>query len=204
MKFLKSLFTIIGFLVVTGVVVAFVKFDLGTRIDQVKKLDPAAIPEYMKMFDTVLVTGDAAKAMIRKVKIADDVTNADVKEALGSLATAYGIKAVGFLPLSDEIDAQTGSKRKTIEIYSYCNPLTAGTMVDYSMAFGAFLPCRIALMEDPNGDRWLYAMAMELMIEGGHTLKPDMLKKANLVRTTIYGMMDLAAEGEFDIPDEDE
>ena len=197
MKLLKNLFTLIGFVVVVAILVAFIKFDLGNRITQVQNLDPKAIPEYMKMFDKVLNTGDAAQAMIRRVKVNPEVSNNDVEEALESIATERGIKPVGILPLSDEINARTGGKRGYIKIFSYCNPMIAGDFVDYSMAFGAFLPCRIALLEDKNGDRWLYAMAMELMIEGGHTLSPEMLKKANNVRKTIYDMMDMAAEGDF-------
>jgi len=197
MKLLKSLFTLIGFIVVVAILVGFIKFDLGTRITQVQNLDPKALPEYMKMFGKVLETGDAAQAMIRRVKVNPEVSNKDVEEALESIATDRGIKSVGMLPLSDEIFARTGKKRGFLKIYSYCNPMIAGNFVDYSMAFSAFLPCRIALVEDKNGDRWLYAMAMELMIEGGQTLSPEMLTKANNVRKTIYDMMDMAAEGDF-------
>ena len=197
MRLIKGLLTIIGFLVVVTVGIAFVKFDLGNRISQVQQLDARALPEYIKMFEKVLDTGDAAQAMIRRVKVNSDVTNKEVAEALESIATERGIKPVGILPLSEEINARTGGNRGYIKIFSYCNPIIAGDFVDYSLAFGAFLPCRIALMEDKDGNRWLYAMAMELMIEGGHTLKPEMLKKANNVRKTIYDMMDLAAEGEF-------
>jgi uncharacterized protein (DUF302 family) len=197
MGFIKGLFTLVGGVVVIGLLVVIIKFDGLNRISQVQQLDPKALPEYMKMFAKVLDTGDAARGMIRKVKVNPDVSNKDVAEALESIATERGIKPVGILPLSDEIESRTGKKRGYIKIFSYCNPMIAGDFVDYSMAFGAFLPCRIALMEDKNGDRWLYAMAMELMIEGGHTLKPEMLKKANNVRKTIYDMMDMAAEGDF-------
>jgi uncharacterized protein (DUF302 family) len=194
---LKNILSAIGLIVVVVALVAIVKFDLGTRMYQVSKLDSKAIPEYMKMFDKVLETGDAAKAMIRRVKVDKDVTNQDVEDALQSIATERGIKSIGMFPLSAEIKARTGKDRGFLKIFSYCNPMIAVDFVDYSMAFAAFLPCRIALVEDKNGDRWLYAMAMEIMIEGGHTLSPEMLKKANNVRDTIYEMMDKAAIGEF-------
>ena len=197
MKYIKGLFTVVGFIFIVGGAIAFIKFDGMKRIDQIQKLDDNALPEYIKMFDKVLTTGDAARAMIRRVKVDPSITNEEVAEALESIATERGIKPVGVLPLSDEIEARTDKKRGMIKIFSYCNPITAGEFVDYSMAFGAFLPCRIALIEAPNGDRWLYAMAMELMIEGGYWLKSPMLKKANHVRKTIYDMMDMAAKGDF-------
>lgn len=34
------------------------------------------------------------------------------------------------------------------------------SFLDFSMAFGAFMPCRIMLQEDDNGDRWLHTMDM--------------------------------------------
>ena len=199
MNLIKNIFTIVGFIVIVGGGFAFVKYDGMKRIDQVQKLTPNALPEYLKMFDKVLTTGDAAKAMIRRVKVDKDVSNQDVEESLEAIAISRGIKSVGMLPLSAEITARTGKDRRFLKIYSYCNPIIAGDFVDYSMAFSAFLPCRIALVEDKNGDRWLYAMAMELMIEGGYWLEPEMLKKANNVRKTIYDMMDMAAVG--DLPD---
>ena len=67
----------------------------------------------------------------------------------------------------------------------------------YSLSFGAFMPCRILIVEDKNGDRWLITMAMELMLFGGHTLPPEMMEKAEHVRATMYKMMDLGAEGDF-------
>jgi hypothetical protein len=52
-------------------------------------------------------------------------------------------------------------------------------------------------VEDDNGERWLITMAMELMLFGGHTLPPEMMKKAEHVRDTMYKMMDLGAKGDF-------
>ncbi len=65
------------------------------------------------------------------------------------------------------------------------------------MAYGAFMPCRIMLQEDDNGDRWLYTMDMGLMIHGGKPLPPEMLTMAENVRDTIYKCMDMSATGDF-------
>jgi hypothetical protein len=52
-------------------------------------------------------------------------------------------------------------------IYQYCKPTTAMVMVDHSDAFSAYLPCRIALIEDQKGEKWLYSLNMDMMIYGG-------------------------------------
>ena len=197
MKLLRNLFTFIGFSITILFVVAFIKFDLGTKFKQVSQLDPQAMGLYMNMADVVLNTGNAAEGMIRKVKIDSDVSNEDVLEALNALAIERGIKPVGDLPLSAEVEARTGKKQRYVRVLSYCNPNIAMKMVDFSKAYGAFLPCRIVIMEDKNGDRWMYTMALELMISGGKTLPKDMLEYGNKVRKTIYDMMDLAAKGDF-------
>jgi uncharacterized protein (DUF302 family) len=59
------------------------------------------------------------------------------------------------------------------------------------------MPCRILIVEDDNGDRWLYTMAMELMLYGGKPLPPEMMKMAESVRDLMYNMMDKAAAGDF-------
>jgi len=197
MKTLKNLFTFIGFLVTILFIVIFLKFDLGTKFKQVSSLDPKAIGLYMNMAEVVLSTGNSAEGMVRKVKIDPDVSNDDVIEALNALAIERGIKPVGDLPLSTEVEARTGKKQRYVRVLSYCNPNIAMKMVDFSKAYGAFLPCRIVIMEDKNGDRWMYTMSLDLMISGGKTLPKDMLTYGNKVRKTIYDMMDLAAKGDF-------
>jgi hypothetical protein len=53
------------------------------------------------------------------------------------------------------------------------------------------------IVEDDEGNRWLYTMAMELMLFGGTPLPPEMMKMAEHVRSTMYSMMDKAASGDF-------
>ena len=65
------------------------------------------------------------------------------------------------------------------------------------MAYSAFMPCRVAIIEDNNGDYWLYTMDLGLMIAGGHTLPPKLLEQAKFIESTMYKMMDQAAKGDF-------
>jgi len=53
------------------------------------------------------------------------------------------------------------------------------------------------VMEDKEKRLWLYALDMDMMIHGGHTLPPDMLKDGNRVKKILYTMMAKAAVGEF-------
>jgi uncharacterized protein (DUF302 family) len=152
---------------------------------------------YMPMTNKLLDTGDITMASIVRVKVANDVSNKDVEEAMESIATAEGIRSVGMLPLSAMVELQTGEKQRFLKIYQYCSPRTAMKMMDHSDAFSAYLPCRIALVEDKEGQRWLYTLDMNPMIYGGAPLPDHLLEKALEVKRVITAIQDGGAEGDF-------
>jgi len=196
MNFLKNSLAFIGGAIIIAVMVAYVKFDLGDKMEKASKLDPHAMGAYMTMFDAVLTTGRATDAMVRKVKIDPDVSTEDVIESMKSIATDANMIQVGDSRMAEEYDAE-GKRQRYVRILHYCSPAIAKQFIDYSVAFGAFMPCRILIVEDDKGDRWLVTMAMELMLFGGHTLPPEMMTQAEHVRDTMYKMMDLGAKGDF-------
>ena len=196
MNFLKTILAFIGGAIIIAAIVAYVKFDLGDKMDKASKLDPKAMGAYMNMFDAVLTTGRATDAMVRRVKIDPDVSTEEVVESMKSIATDANMLQVGDSRMSNK-SIKDGKDNRYIRILHYCSPSIAKQFIDYSLAFGAFMPCRILIVEDENGDRWLITMAMELMLFGGHTLPPEMMEKAEHVRSTMYKMMDLGAKGDF-------
>ncbi len=201
MKFIKGIFTLIGMLVVFGLAFAFVKFDLGSRMSQVASLDSSAMPEYMKMFDKVLETGDPAKGMVRRVKmkIPEGMTKQEAFE--NALEIADEIASEHGLAMVDNKTMPRGGKLfkdggKLTHIRSYCSPTIADKFLNYSPYFIGFMPCRIGFVEDDNGDIYIYTMSMELMINGGKPLPKELLELANEVRTGMYEMIEKAAEGD--------
>jgi len=163
----------------------------------IKNLDPKAKDVYSHMMSTLLKTGDIAKATVKKVKVKDGITPDEIVESLNSIAVEKGMKPVGDLPLSKEVELRTGKKQRYVRVLSYCNPMIAIDMVKFSMAYGAYLPCRIVIMEDGKGKLWLYTLDLDMMIHGGAPLPPNMLKYGNKVKDAIYSMMDRAANGDF-------
>ena len=176
-------------------------------------ISPTLHPEsmakvYMPMTNKLLETGDITMASIVRVKVADDVTNEDVEEAMESIATEEGIRSVGMLPLSEMVELQTNAPGVTkghadfkaqrfLKIYQYCAPRTAMTMIEHSDAFSAYLPCRLALIEDKQGQRWLYTLDMNAMIYGGVELPEYLLEKALDVQRVITRIQNGGAEGDF-------
>ena len=193
---IKNLLAFIGTVAILAVLVMYSKFS--TQINQAKQLDPEAMSLYMDMFDKVLKTGNAAEGMIRRVKVDPEVSNEDIRDAIEAVAADGNMQLVGDVTMFDgsPIDA-SGAKTKYTRIFHICSRPIAQKFLNYSMAYGAFMPCRIMLQEDDNGDRWLYTMDMGLMIHGGKPLPKNMLDMALSVENTIYSAMDKAAKGDF-------
>ena len=198
MKSIKSILTVIGAIVVIAAIIGAV--TVGPKI---AKLDSQALPEYMKMFDKVLTTGDPAKGMVRRVKmkIPEGMSKAEAfenaLEIMDEIASEHGLAMVDSktMPRGGKLFKDGGL---LTHIRSYCSPTIADTFLTYSPEFIGFMPCRFGFIEDPNGDIYIYTMSMELMINGGYKLPPKMLELANEVRTGMYEAMEKAAAGEDD------
>ena len=198
MKLIRNLLALIGLVVVAGLIFAFVKFDLGSRLGQVAKLDKQALPEYMKMFDVVLKTGDPAKGMVRRVKMEipegmskEEAFEAAI-EAMDEVAAEYGLAMVDSktMPRGGKLFKDGGL---LTHIRSYCSPAIADKFLAFSPYFVGFMPCRIGIVEEPNGDIYIYTMSLELMINGGQPLPKEMLELANEVRSGMYAMLEAGA-----------
>jgi len=195
MGFIRNILAIIGLIALIGGGYAYNKF--GGELDELNKLSPEAKTLYMNMWEKLKKTGNSAESTVWKRQLDEGVSPEDAAEAMSSVATEVNIKAVGILPLSKEVEAKTGEKQRLLTIYQYCNPLTAVKMIEYSDAFSAYLPCRIAMVEDKEGKFWLYSLDMDLMIHGGKKLPDDLFKEANTVKNVMLKLMEAGATGEF-------
>ncbi|HFU74029.1 MAG TPA: DUF302 domain-containing protein [Helicobacteraceae bacterium] len=198
MNILKNILSVIGGLVLVGAIVSFFAFNLGDKISKAGDLDPKAMSLYMEMADGVLNTGDAAATMVYTVKVDEDITKDEVIDSLKTVAMDNNM-----LVVSDTIMFRSGEKdvhgntTRHVEILAVCNKQIARQFIDYSEAFGAFMPCRVILTEDKEGNLWLSTLKLDLMIAGGKPLTPEMLAMAEKVRDTMYSMVDKAAVGDF-------
>jgi len=181
------------------IALVYIMISFGGMIDKVSSLHPDAMGHYMTMFGKVLETGNSAEAMIRRVKINDDVSTEDAIDNMRSIAEENNFLVVGDAKMAINSSIKDPGGKRYIRILSFCAPSIAEKFIGYSESFGAFMPCRILIVEDDEGNRWLYTMAMELMLYGGRPLPDDMLEMAETVRGLMYGMMDAGAtDGEYE------
>jgi uncharacterized protein (DUF302 family) len=166
-------------------------------ISTMGKLESGAGAEASKMWDRwVEADGDIAVATTWERKVKAGVTVNDIEQVFAQISAERNMKSVGDLPLSKELESRTGKKQKFLKVYSYCSPDTARMMVDFSPHMGAYLPCRLTVVEKEDG-LWIYTLNMDMMVKMGRKLPSPLKEEAWKVRETIYMMMDRAAKGEF-------
>ncbi len=130
-----------------------------------------------------------------KMPLADGVSMDDAVESMKLRANILNMKLVAELPLSKQIQAM-GKPARRMEIFQFCNPLIAQKMVSSDINFAAYLPCRIALVEDAKGHGWLVMMNLDMFIQGGQ-LSPELMKDAVTVRDALTEIMKAGANGEL-------
>lgn len=133
--------------------------------------------------------------MVIKMPIASGVSLDDAAQSMKIRANNLNMKLVGEMPLSKQLQAM-GEKSRRIEIFQFCDPLTAKKMVESNIDFAAYLPCRISLVEDEQGKGWLVMMNLDPLINA-NKLSPELKKEATKVRDTLNDIMQAGAKGDW-------
>jgi len=147
-----------------------------------KKTPPAAM------------TFDIEQSVVKQ-PLAEGVTADEAMEAMRSKAIELNIKIVAHQPLSKELEAR-GIDAMRLEILQFCNPENAYDLVKFNPIFAAYMPCRIALVEDPDGKLWVMMMNLDMLINNA-PLPPELKEIAVNVNNTLKAIMEAAATGEF-------
>jgi uncharacterized protein (DUF302 family) len=130
-----------------------------------------------------------------KCKVAEDVSSDDAIDSMKLRANFLNFKLVGHMPLSEQVKAMGGESNR-MEIFQFCDALIAAQMVRHSMAFAGYLPCRITLVEDDDGQPWLITLNMDqTMGEAG--LPKELQQLGMKVRNNIYSIITAGAEGDL-------
>lgn len=181
----------------TGALVAAVALSGCGTLATIGKLEDGAGAEAMKMWDRWIEGGgDIAVATTWERKVKPGLKVADVEEIMRNVMVERNMRDVGTLPLSKELEARSGKKEPVLTIYQFCSPNIARRMADFSPHMAAYMPCRIALVERPDG-LWLYTLNMDMMVKMGRKLPSPLKEEAWSVREAVWDMMERASKGEF-------
>ena len=193
MKFLKNLLALIGLLSIVGA---------GYAVWQLRGLQGDASGQgtarsLLGVGKRWADTGNFAEATVWKFPVKPGLSASDVEQVLLLGAEEHNLAKVGEKDLSRQVEALSGKPWRTVKIYELCDALIGARMLDYSDAYVAFMPCRIALVQDTQGKLWLYAADMDLLIDGSPGMPADVRNQARRVRDAMHDIMQRASSGEF-------
>ena len=94
-----------------------------------------------------------------------------------------------------------GFLKLCLEFFSFCDLITMRMIVDYVPEFIAFLPCRIAVIEDAEGAIWLVTLDWDVRwldtSPNPNRISPELRERAISVRERIETIMEAAANGDL-------
>jgi uncharacterized protein (DUF302 family) len=192
MSLIRNLLATFGALVLVALIV--VTLWLWPRL---AAFDPQFAPTYAGFASSLLETGDPGGAMMWSMPVEEGLSAEDVVDSLKSLATTNNLLFVGESPFYQQVRAVTGEDYRYVNFLSFCDAQVGKLMLEYRDYFSGFMPCRIALVENREGQLWLYSMNLDFMIYGGKELPADLKEAAISVRNTLHTIMKGAAAGEF-------
>ena len=138
-------------------------------------------------------TDGAALGVVSR-KLAAGLSAKDAAQSMESTADNANIKLVTTLALSEQVAAMTGKKQRLMTIYLFCDPLIAQDMVDANPLFAAFMPCRIAMVEDATGSLSLVMMNLDPLVAAA---PPELQAKAKHIRDVLMKIMEAGANGDL-------
>ncbi len=147
------------------------------------------------LFGNAHAEGMSISDTVVKLPLEDGVSMDDAVESMKLRANALNFKLVAHQPLYKELEAM-GVETKRVEIFQFCDARIAHTMIAENLDFAAYLPCRITLIEDKEGQAWLISMDLDRVIQIAD-LPPELLANATKVRDTITEIMEAGASGDL-------
>lgn len=132
---------------------------------------------------------------VLKMALKDGMSIEDSVDAMMSKATEHNMKNVGHQAVSKELKSR-GIESSHLEIFQFCNPEDAMKMVRYNTIFAAYMPCRIALVEDEKGKMWLEMLNLDMLINSV-SLPPELERIAIETNGTMLDILTAGASGDF-------
>jgi uncharacterized protein (DUF302 family) len=145
---------------------------------------------------------DAMSFMSTKYKVKDGLTFDDVKQSMELRANSLNFKKVGESPMWKDIQAVLGDMdAPRMEVYHYCDIGAGRAVLKAAPEAIAYLPCRIAIMEDANKQLWVITLDWDLAwlntVNGKMGIDKELGDFAKDIRDKMDNIMQAAANGDL-------
>ena len=116
-------------------------------------------------------------------------------------ANMLNMKKVGHNTPYKVIASITGQPSPRLEIVSYCDVLTMREILDFVPEFAAFVPCRISVLEDADGQIWIVTLDWDVRWldtnQNPNRITRELRDRAIKVRKIIESIMEAGANGDL-------
>lgn len=135
---------------------------------------------------------------VLKIPVSTDVSMDDAAESMRLRANALNLKLVAELPLSKQVEAVVGEPQPVITIFQFCDAVTAKDLIDVDAELAIYMPCRIALIENPKGGGTIVMMDIDVeALAREKKLPPELKARIAKVRASLEEIMRAGANGEL-------
>ncbi len=164
---------------------------------EVKK---AAVTAMMSM--SPMSMRDYFNFMTMKMKAAEGISFDDVIEAMDLKANDVNFKKTAHSKIWKDIASITGVPTTRVEVLHYCDAIVGRRMLDFSPEFSVFIPCRISVYEDANGEIWIMTLDWDVSWlsqswQPGSQIGEQLQQDAVRIRDAMTQIMEAGAKGEW-------
>ncbi len=140
--------------------------------------------------------------MTMKIKAKDGLAFDEIVEAMDLKANDVNFKKTGHSKIWQDVASITGVPTTRIEVLQYCDAVVGRRMLDVSPEFAIFIPCRIAVYEDANGEIWLMTLDWDVSWlaqawQPGSQIGEQLRQDAVRIRDAMHQIMISGASGEW-------
>lgn len=132
------------------------------------RVPPPVPPEVRKLVMTMAASSstmsirDFFNFMSYKKKAKPGLSVDDVIQAMDLKANTVNLKKTGHSEIWKDVGANTGLPTTRVDVLLYCDAIIGRKMLEYSPDFINWIPCRIGVYEDPNGEIWVMMMDWDI------------------------------------------
>lgn len=190
MTLLRNLLALIGLL---ALLVAGYMYYRGVEL--MRDIDPQT-PQLMTRLAQQSREGPLISAMVLRMPVASGVSADQAVAAMRERAAARQLQLWGQWSLDGRIQTELGTKIRYAYVLAFWDPNTAAALLEHNTELAAFLPARVAVIEDAQGKLWLESPDLGLLVHGGPTPNAALQQQAARLQAMLTDIMQTGARGQ--------
>ncbi len=132
---------------------------------------------------------------VARMELGKGVTRESAIEAMRSKAVELNMRLVGEQHVSKALQKR-GEKSPYLAIFQFCNLSDAKAIVSNNPLYAAYMPCRVAMVEDARGKTWLMMLNLDILVD--NTLVPKEIVQTVIgVNQKMLEIMVAGVNGDF-------